>query len=246
MSSITVVLSLQGLTALLLLTLYRRISRKQQESEQGLKKYLDTIYSQFESLLSLRSALGLAAPLPSTRGWAASPDFLLLLLLHARRQKPEVIVECSSGTSTVVLARAVQLNEVGHVFSLEHDPLYAEKTRIALEVHGLSAFATVIDAPLCPHSVGANSFDWYRTASLPGDIDMLVIDGPPSTPRSLARYPAVPLLIDAMSPNCVIFLDDADRPDEQATIKKWKAEYGFHQGGPLFTEKGTAVLARLD
>ncbi|MET0964007.1 MAG: class I SAM-dependent methyltransferase [Noviherbaspirillum sp.] len=132
-----------------------------------------------------------------------SPDFLRELYLHALAEKPQVVVECSSGTSTVILARCMQLNGSGKVFSLEHESEYAEKTRRNLERHGLSEWATVLDAPLRLIEANKTSSRWYALDALPNDIaiDMLVIDArraPPIRwrviPPDLNCFPACPAM----------------------------------------------------
>jgi hypothetical protein len=71
---------------------------------------------------------------------------------------------------------------------------------------------------------------------------MLVIDGPPATTQALARYPAVPLLRSTMSAACLIVLDDAARPDEQAAVARWIADDGMELHTGYYAEKGIAVL----
>ncbi|QBI05016.1 class I SAM-dependent methyltransferase [Pseudoduganella albidiflava] len=203
-----------------------------------------SLFRQLEALQGLYTDLGLSRSLPNTRGWAASPDFLLELTRHALAEAPNVIVECSSGTSTLVLARCAQLSGKGRVFSLEHDPAYARETRRQLERHGLSAWAQVIDAPLTSREFAGASWPWYATDGLPpgAEIDMLVIDGPPQATRSLARYPAGPALFGCLSPGAAVFLDDARRSDEQQILRRWAEEYPEVEQRQLPCEKGAAVL----
>jgi hypothetical protein len=75
------------------------------------------------------------------------------------------------------------------VYSLEHDPISAAETRAMLADHGLDDWATVIDAPLVPVTLGGETFRWYDDSGLKGlkAIDMLVIDGPPLDTNALAR-----------------------------------------------------------
>jgi predicted O-methyltransferase YrrM len=192
--------------------------------------------------------------LPATRGWAASPDFLMELVSHARAAGPLTVLECSSGVSTLVLARCLQLNGGGKVFSLEHDAAYAEQTRRQLRRHGLGAWAVVLDAPLQQHALGGDTWPWYAIDGLAQalgnqmdtamEIDMLVIDGPPQAVRALARYPAGPLLFPRLRIGAAVFLDDAARLGEQAILARWKAEFPmFHQTSRP-CEKGCAVLTR--
>ncbi|WP_338762122.1 class I SAM-dependent methyltransferase [Massilia sp. METH4] len=202
------------------------------------------LFRQLEALQGLYTDLGLSHSLPDTRGWAASPDFLLELTRHAQAEKPRTIVECSSGTSTLVLARCMQINGSGKVYSLEHDAAYARQTRQQLERHGLSAWAEVLDAPLAPQEFSGAIWPWYATDGLPREleIDMLVIDGPPQATRSLARYPAGPALFGRLSAGAAVFLDDARRPDEQQILRRWADEHPEIEQRELRCEKGAAVL----
>ena len=124
-------------------------------------------YRQTECMQGLYLDLGLTKSLPSTRGWAASPDFLAELVKYALAEKPATVVECSSGTSTIVLARCMQINGSGKVYSLEHDPIYSKKTRDQLARHGLSAFAEVIDAPPEPDKFFRRIVDLVRARWTP-------------------------------------------------------------------------------
>lgn len=202
------------------------------------------MYRQTEALQGLYIDLGLTKSLPSTRGWAASPDFLAELVQYTLAEKPKTVVECSSGTSTLVLARCMQLNGGGKVFSLEHDPGFAQQTRNHLARHGLSDFATVIDAPLKKVDVGASSWSWYSHELLPDDmeIDLLAIDGPPLATGSLARYPAGPVLFPRLSKQGAVFIDDANRDDEKAILSRWKNEFPWLLQTMRYCEKGCAVL----
>src|SRR3712207_1794767 len=85
---------------------------------EGWQKAVGDSFRQPEALFGLYLELGFRKSLPPTRGWAASPDILLQLTQHARETHPNVVVECGSGASTVVLARCAELNGGGHVYSL--------------------------------------------------------------------------------------------------------------------------------
>ena len=212
---------------------------------EQVQKVPAVLFRQLEALHGLHLELDLKHSLPGTRGWVASPDFLLELARHALTARPAVVVECSSGTSTLVLARCMQRNGHGKVYSLEHDPLYAEQTRAQLRRHGLDDWAVVLQAPLSPLALGVEQWPWYQTAQLPpGPIDMLVIDGPPMATRALARYPAGPALFQRMAAGASVFLDDAARPDELAILRRWATEFPAFAQVTLPFEKGCAVLTR--
>jgi hypothetical protein len=220
------------------------------------------LFRQLEALQGLYAELGLEKSLPGTRGWAASPDFLMELVRHARAARPGIVVECGSGTSTLVLARCIEMNGQGRVYSLEHDHAYAEQTRALLRRHGLERWAVVLDAPLTARSLAGGDWSWYATGALDTElaatrgagagadsaaidmIDMLVIDGPPKDTGTLARYPAGPLLFPQLAIGAAVFLDDAARPDETAILARWQTEFPQFEQSSRACEKGCAVLIR--
>jgi predicted O-methyltransferase YrrM len=222
----------------------KRAHEKLFENDSASEKRLNNLYSQIESLLAIYQDLKPHASLPNTRGWAASPDFLNRISKIVATQRPERIVECSSGASTVVLARAAQLNSKGHVFSLEHDPFYAEKTRAELRRHSLEDYATVLDSRLMEHLIDGSIYNWYDPTGLPEKIDLLVIDGPPGATQKMARYPAVPILNSRLNTGAIIILDDADRADERIAIERWKTRFNFDTIHETPCEKGISVLRK--
>jgi predicted O-methyltransferase YrrM len=207
---------------------------------------LDNLYSQLEALNNLYRDLGFKASLPGTRGWAACPDFLHLIALHVLAARPAVAVECSSGVSTLVLAQCMAANGSGHVFSLEHEPQFAEKTREHLARLGLQEFATVIDAPLKVYALEGCEYRWYDLSKLVSErIDLLVIDGPPAATCPMARYPAGPLLFCRLTEGAHVFLDDAARDEEKAAVDRWSRAGAVSIVERLLrTEKGCSVLVR--
>jgi hypothetical protein len=226
---------------------YHKLSSAIDRLRQQLPKSSGNVIKQVEALLALEKQLGLRHPLPQTRGWAASPDFLRTLMQHALAARPACTVECSSGISTLVLARCAQLVGVGHVHSLEHDPEFAEKTRQTLRAEGLEEFATAYDAPLADLSLPGWQGKWYSHRVLPDglDIDLLVVDGPPWFVAELPRYPALPVFHPQLTTGGVVFLDDAARADETAIVRRWLEKFADLRSVPVpDCEKGCAVLTR--
>lgn len=205
------------------------------------------LYRQLQSYHDLISLIQPIKPLPMLRGWAASPDFLLEISNHVLQHKPRVIIECSSGASTIALARCCELNGVGQVYSLEHNSAYAAKTRQMLVEQRLDKWATVVDAPLMTHS-DLNNMCWYSLNLLSiasKSCQLLVIDGPPNETGAMARYPALPKLEKYLDTSCALFLDDADRPEEKMAIDRWLIEYDSFVLERPFCEKGCAKLSRV-
>lgn len=215
------------------------------EIKNELEEKTENVISQIESLLGLYADLELKKSIPKTRGWAGSPDFLWNIARLAQKNKPRVVVECSSGVSTVVLAQSLKLNGSGHVYSMDHDPVFAEKTRQELLRHNLEDWATVVDAPITQHHIADKKWPWYSLEFLPDNfsIDMLVIDGPPTHIGEFARYPAGPLLFDKLNNTGVVFLDDAGRESEKDVLARWEIEFSDLKQVEISCEKGCVYLS---
>ncbi|NVJ49819.1 MAG: class I SAM-dependent methyltransferase [Gammaproteobacteria bacterium] len=204
----------------------------------------DNLYHQVEAMTNLNLALQPRTALPSMRGYAGSPDFLMWLYREIQARAPKVIVEASSGVSTLVCGYALQQLGEGKVVSLEHHEFFAGISQNNLVQHQVNDVAQVIHAPLIKHSINGEQWQWYdfAAANLPEKIDMLVIDGPPRRTQPLARYPALPLLHSRLADDAVILIDDAARADERAMVKRWQQEYPNLTVVTLPAEKGLTVV----
>ncbi len=197
------------------------------------------------SYLSLEKKLGFDKTLPFTEHWSAAPDFLALISDYCLQEKPQLIVECSSGTSSLVLSQCCKLNQRGRVFSLENGEEYAVKTMQQLDDFSLAEYCDVIHAPLQDTPVADETFQWYALNTLPQiKIDLLVIDGPPGFLQKHSRYPALPMLAERLAEHCTIFLDDAARDDEQELVQRWLTMYPDFQAEYIENERGCFVLTR--
>lgn len=132
------------------------------------------------------------------------------------------IFECGSGNSTVFVARLLAQVGKGRIVSFEHDEQWAALTGRLLAHEGLEGFATVVHAPLVD--------GWYEIPTLEAEeIDLLIVDGPPSREEESGedRHPALPFFFDKLAPGAAIFLDDVQRPGEQAVLARWERDYGL-------------------
>lgn len=212
-----------------------------------IQAHLRQEYRQLEALQALYAVLRPRYPLPPMRGWAGSPDFQLQLVMLVRTHRPDVIVECGSGVSTLCLGYALQQNGSGQLVSLEDHSGQASVSRQLAKDSGLSDVVEIVDAPLVPTTLGGGQWHWYdrsATARLP-PCDMLVVDGPRGKLQPMSRYPALPLLADRLGTGSVVILDDAKREEEQEILRRWKREHPEFRQEYLRTEKGTAILRRV-
>jgi len=178
------------------------------------------------ALVSIRPLLG-KLPVPvMPEGWWVDPVFSQLLVQLLVELRPKVVLECGSGSSTVLLAACLEEMQQGLVVSLEEDPPWAIRTERLLRERGLEHRARVIPAPLGPVSQGDLKVrDWYTLPEdsdwLPGPVDLLVVDGPSTARHPEARLPAVAVLRPHLHAQTVIVMDDGKRPGERRVARSW-------------------------
>lgn len=226
-------------------------SRKELESmprstKRLIREWNRIVHAEFEDLMALYRDIGPDQALPPMHGWAAGPDLARFLYREVVEHGRTSVLECGSGSTTVILAYACREIGAGQVVALEHDARFAANTRKMLDERGLSKWAEVRDAPLTDVLIGERTWRWYDPAGLvDGPFDLVLVDGPPGSTGPEARYPAVPMLFDRLTDDALVVLDDARRADEQAVGDRWAAEFeGFtlemlpHGHGTLLLRRG--------
>lgn len=205
------------------------------------------MFRQLEATQNLYALVDIDRPLPTSRVWAASPDLLLYMVDLVDRRRPELIVECGSGLSTLWFAFALRRFGVdGRVVSLEHLEDYADQTRTLVERHGVADLVEVRSADLEQYEFDGETFRWYgqKTWTDLDDIDLLFVDGPPADTNTHARFPALPLLLDKLSPTGAVLLDDLVRTDEQEVLESWLSSYPDLTAERIRLEKHAALVHR--
>jgi predicted O-methyltransferase YrrM len=221
--------------------------RRVETDANEIKTEIRQTFRQLEALQNLSAVLPAYDVLPATRGWAASPDLLVVLVDLVITERPSLVVECGSGASTLWLALAMRRFGIdGRIIALDHDPVFGGKTRDLLARHDVGDLAEVRDAPLESFSLDGETYSWYARRAwedLAG-IDLLFVDGPPATMGHQARYPALPLLSGSLSPAATAVLDDLVVPDMQKVLRLWLDAYPEFGAEILPLEKQAAVLRR--
>ena len=186
------------------------------------------------------------APLPVPGGWAASTDLLGEVLRAIAAQRPQRVVELGSGLSTLVIAAALRSNGAGHLISIDAESDYAAATRAQLLRHGLTDWVEVRVAPLQEVSFEDGTRPWYDIAQLADleNIDLLLIDGPPTALRADIRYPALPYFWRRLSPGAIVLMDDAARPAERAMAEVWQQHFSEASFEHLRLEKGALRIVK--
>ena len=209
---------------------YTRLEKEQERERLSLERANRAVLRQFnhvpaeiDALLQVHRRSQLNDPLPLMGGWALSPRGMLQAIDLVTRPNVSLALECGSGTSTLFLARALQLKGSGKLIALEHMAEFLEPTLEALKQHGLDGVAEVRHAPLAEVEIDGGTYLWYEGSSISDltDIDLLIVDGPPGSTGTRARFPAYPLLSERLAPSALILVDDLQRSDERAVVDAW-------------------------
>jgi predicted O-methyltransferase YrrM len=229
-------------TAIVLLAIRAAVSSIQRES--------DTRYRRQEAWLAIYSVIQPRVPLPAPAPYQASPELLRWVVQLVSEQKPGLILELGSGISTVLAAYCLERAGQGRIISVDHEAVYCRATHDLLLQHGLQQRVRVIQAPLVPVESAGQRSGWYDPRVIRAaledlsPVDLLVVDGPPGKDQPLARFPALPMLLEHLSPRAIILVDDARRPDEQEMVRRWVGQVPGLKREDYQTEKGTIVLRR--
>jgi hypothetical protein len=134
-----------------------------------------------------------------------------------------------------------RLNGGGRLMSYDQHAGFVEATAMWLAGHGLSA--VLRHAPLV-EDPSTWSHTWYDLQSLPSEIDLLVIDGPPWTQNPFVRGRAE-VLFERIAPGGMVLLDDAARPGERVVAARWRQDWPEFRWTLLPGAKGTLAGERL-
>lgn len=182
-----------------------------------------------------------ADALPNLGSWKADVAFLDQIVDHIETARPRHVVELGAGASTLVTARALQLNGGGELTSFDQHADFVEATSAWLGEHGLKVDMRAVPLRRSP---GGWPGYWYAVESLPERIDLLTIDGPPWTIHPYVRG-AAEMLFDRLPVGGKVMLDDGARPGERVVAKRWRKRWpGFDFRLETSGTKGTLIGVR--
>lgn len=185
------------------------------------------IYAKQAAHADLLALITPRAAMPPLGGWALDADVLHTVVQLLYQHRPELVVECGSGSSSVWLGYLAERLGTGRIVSLEHDERFLRASRELVRVHALEQIVDLRHAPLQPWTAAGEPFRWYAPVaweSLAG-IGLLLVDGPPGATGAQARYPAGPSLFPRCASGALVVLDDVHRADERLVSQRWQAEW---------------------
>lgn len=161
----------------------------------------------------------LILPLPNP--WTLDAAAIATLCKTLERKRPKVVLELGSGLSTIIIASFLRKNG-GMLISVDHDKVYAEKTKEYLIINDLLDFVDLRIAPIS--KCDNNGSVWYDESIFKeiNDVEALIIDGPPVTISADIRMHALRVLAERMAPGGFVIFDDVDRMEERNLVDSWR------------------------
>ena len=230
------------------------------------KRELQNAVKQLEAYMGIQSFMTSGEASLDFHGWPISSDIALFLIKLLVSEEYDLVVELGSGTSTVIMAKALKLGSahgeprrsVGkRITSFEHSAQYLEKTLAILTEVGCEEFVDLVHSPLEELSICNADYLYYSCEKKLGDIAsslvgqkskiLVFIDGPPAATCEHARFPVMPVILRHFAGHELHFLlDDFNRAEEKAVVKMWEQllrEQSFsYTKEELRFEKGALLL----
>ena len=212
--------------------------------DSQLKQEMLNATQQIEAFLDIQCFFNNGEHLPAMHGWPISPDFARYLIQLLEKNDYDLILEFGSGTSTVLIAKALaklqrkrQDKPVVVQVAFEHLEKYYTQTLAELESMGLAQLVQITLAPLQPYQPpNGHTYSYYTchekladlAASLTAEpyIILMVVDGPPASTGKHARYPCLPAVLAHFKNSQIdILLDDYARNDEKEVGRLWESDF---------------------
>ena len=238
----------------MLTSLAERIEEAQRKLSGLFHREIGNALKQIEAFFSIQRFLEDGTPSLDFHGWPISPDLGAFLIKQVTDVEYDAIIEFGSGTSTVLLAKALQARSLtrpadtdargaqgsGGLYTFEHDLAFYEGTQRLVRSHSVEAHVCLTLAPLQEWQDDTGSYRYYDADAVLGRISqefsdgrrrrvLVLVDGPPGNACTHSRYPAVPTVFSYFRDADIdLVLDDAGRDQEQAVVELWRSYWENH------------------
>ncbi len=169
----------------------------------------------------------LALAIGACPGGVAIDTAVALVLANAvAREGRRSVLEFGAGSSSQLIATALDVTGGGRMTSVEHDPSWSSGRWSDAVDAAIDVDAVMVTSMLAYRLGRLGVIASYRTARSDlirrAPYDLVLIDGPQ---YFHGRDAAIPLVWDLLTVGCLIVVDDAGRWGERLTIWKWLKTY---------------------
>lgn len=175
--------------------------------------------------------------------WSLDEESIYILWDMLLRHRPEVLIECGAGVSTMVLACYASLTPLlnsvfPRIICLEQNEDVKNSVESRLKKSDLNQYVKVLYSPI-DQDGNYQISDAEMLKSLNGRLaDLLLIDGPSGPPG--CRATTMPLLKRYCNENAQWLLDDALRDGELKALQTWSNLQKVSVDGIYAVGKGLA------
>ncbi len=150
------------------------------------------------------------------------------LFERIENDRPKVVVEFGSGSSTVMIAALLDrlgMHDTRHI-AIDDNEYYLGITERNVSRHGFNVKTEFWHCPLKAEKEGEPA--WYSGVTerlAETKVDLVLVDGPVGELHPMSRYPAMDVMLPLMSDSGVLILDDAQRPGEDEIVSLWQEKF---------------------
>jgi predicted O-methyltransferase YrrM len=203
------------------------------------KDFFKKLFVSEMAIQDIQSMGMLSSLLPNNKyipitSYTLSPTSIAHIINEIVLLQKKTIVEFGSGLSTLIIARLLSYHKLdANIFSIDHDREWHNFLRSSLNEEGIGDNVKLIQADLESTTCYDNQqCKWYAKdileEALPKEIDLVIVDGPPIQYGKHCRYFAIPFLLNRLSKNYSVFIDDIYRKGENQILHKWKDILGIN------------------
>jgi Glycosyl transferase family 2/Methyltransferase domain len=156
--------------------------------------------------------------------WTISKAMAVELTARLERLRPRRILELGSGVSSAVLASYAARQRDALVISLEHDPIYHQRTSQLLNQLDLDNHLRLRLAPLRPWSCPDGAAHPWYDVELEDGFEFVLVDGPPLRQGRTATLFA---LDGHLGAGWEVWINDGHRQHEQDCVQHWRGYLRF-------------------
>jgi len=164
-----------------------------------------------------------------------SENLIDLLSNYLEVLRPELILQCGVTGLTSLLLEKVASKGLGQLVCIQSKESDGTLLLDSLSDERLGGHLTVLEAPLSPwpyyhlNECPVEERVWFDEDILEmlSGIDLVVVDGPDWQGQPLSRYPALPSVIDQLSPMAEVWMLGAQDSRVQRVVDVWCELYSF-------------------
>jgi hypothetical protein len=239
----------------------RELGKLQRTITTRIEKEVANSTRQLEAYINLQMYFSSGQLTPQLHNWPISPDFGIFLIELINSNNYQAIIEFGSGSSTLLIARALrkkvqtQTNSLSGItatrqLAFEHlEKYHLQTSQLLASDEGLGHVDVALAPLVGQRTINNEEQPFYECEDILRNLSkcigtteettiLIIVDGPPAATGRLARLPALPIILKHFHGARLDFvLDDYARDEEREIVALWTDFLETEGIQPEITEK---------